>query len=172
MPNGIGKSTASVKVLGVTELRRALSKLPRQAQVRVLKRAVNAATSNVRRAIVRHIPLGDGLRPNGMPRPHLRQGFVARKARLFKESVTAVLGPTAAVPHSHLVDRGTRPHYIKLGKRWGRVPAGSVILHSGATPVRFIKRGVRDSRNTVEEKMLNMASKGIESEMRKLLKKT
>jgi hypothetical protein len=167
----MGKSTANVKILGMIELRRALNKLPRQAQVRVLRRAVNAAATHVRRSIVRYIPLGEGLRPNGMPRPHLRQGFVSRKAKLLKGSVTAVLGPTAAVLHSHLVDRGTRPHYIKLSKRWGRVPAGSIILHSGAKPVRFISRGVRDSRNAVEEKMLKTASKGIESEMRKLLTK-
>lgn len=162
--------SADVKIKGLREARAALKKLPAKSVGRVLKSAVSKAATVVVKAAKRLVPLGDGLKPDGTPREHLRKTITKTKAKVYKNgSVVVTIGPRyKAAPHSHLVDLGTKPHQITLTKPWLNLPAGSVINHPGAEAAHFMDRAIAATQSQAAAKMESAIASGIEREAAKL----
>lgn len=166
----MAKRTIDVKVAGIKTLMKALKQLPVKSQRRVVKSAVSKASTPIVKMAKKLTPLGDGLKPDGTKREHLRKTITKTAAKVYKNgAVVVTIGPKAkAAPHAHLVDLGTKPHDIVLSKPWGRVPAGTTIKHPGAKPSNFLKRAVEATRQQAKAAMEKGIAKGIEREAAKL----
>jgi HK97 gp10 family phage protein len=164
---------ASVKVTGMKPLLKALKKLPENSRNRVLKPATSKATTPVVKAAKKFIPLGEGLKPDGSPREHLRKTISKTRPKVYKNgSVVVTTGPKfRAAPHSHLVDKGTKAHQITLTKPWGLVPAGTVLQHPGAQAAHFMDKALDAVGDKVQSTMEKGIAKGIEKEAAKLAAK-
>jgi len=162
--------SADVEVKGLRAVLRALKKLPESARGRVIKSSVSKAATIIVKAAKKLVPLGDGLKPDGTPREHLRNTITKTRAKVYKNgSIVVTIGPRfRAAPHSHLVDLGTKPHDITLTKPWLNLPAGTVIKHPGAEAAHFMDRAVAATQTQATAKMESSIASGIEREAAKL----
>ena len=158
------------KIEGIEKVQKRLREFPQKVQRRVLRKGVNKATTPVLQTARRLAPLGDGLRPDGSPRDHLRK-TLAKKLKTYTRTgaVVGIVGPKAkAAPHAKLVEGGTRPHDIVLSKplTLGRVtlPAGFTIRHPGTKPVRFMERALETNKRKVQGILASELRSGIERE--------
>lgn len=163
--------TATMQVSGIRQVMRALRQLPEKSRRKVIKSAVSKAATPVVKAAKKLIPLGSGLKPDGTPREHLRKVITKTAVKVFKNGGVAVtIGPRSrAAPHSHLVDRGTKPHNITLTKPWGKVPVGTTIRHPGAEALHFMDQAIQNAGPAAKAALEKALAKGIEKEAAKLL---
>jgi HK97 gp10 family phage protein len=168
------KLNGQVQIDGLKPILKALRKLPERTQRAVLRPATTKATTPVIRLAKQLVPVGDGLNPDGSPRLHLRQTIKKTRAKMDRRGgVYVVAGPEAnKAPHDHLVEFGTKPHTITLGKplQLGgtTLPIGTVIHHPGSKGSHFMERAANQSRATSTKIMQTEILRGIDKQVLKL----
>lgn len=163
----------TVQITGIKPLLKALKVLPEKVQKKVLKSATAKAATPVVKAAKKLVRLGTGRNPDGSQREHLRKTISKTSPKIYKNgTVMVVAGPKAkAAPHAFLVDLGTKPHLIVLGKPWRKLPAGFVIHHPGAKAQHFMDRAIDAVGAQSQAAMEKGIATGIEREAAKLASK-
>lgn len=162
--------TANITITGIKPLVKTLQQLPEKSRKKVIKSAVSRGSTPVVKAAKKLVPLGSGLKPDGTPRDHLRKTITKTAAKVYPNgSVVVTIGPRfRAAPHSHLVDRGTKPHAITMTKAWGHVAAGTTLQHPGSKAAHFMDNAIATVGNKSQHIIETAIAKGIEKEAAKL----
>lgn len=161
------------QVEGLPEVLRRLKLLPVKLQKKVIQQATGRACTPIVKQARKDAPVGDGRNPDGSPRQHLAKTINKRVKTYRNGNVVGIIGPIKnAAPHDHLVESGTKPHDIKLGKPlvFGStiLPAGFVIKHPGAKATHFLAKAFIRSRGRAQDIMEAAVAVGIEREAAKL----
>lgn len=162
------------KVDGLSESLRRLKILPDRINRKVMRLAINKGCTPVVRAARKMAPVGDGLKPDGTERKHLKDTMTKRVKTYRNGTVVGVVGPRAkAAPHAKLVELGTDPHEIKIGKdlilkNGVRIPAGTIIKHPGAAATHFLHNAFESVKGQVQDIVETTVAVGIEVEAAKL----
>lgn len=163
------------EVTGLEQVIKRLLKLPDRARRHALRPALGKAATIVAKKARSLAPTGEGMTPDGRPRPHLKKTIKKTRVKYYPstETLLAVVGPEKnAAPHAHLVHDGTRPHEITLSRPLVLnnvvLPPGFVIHHPGAKADPFLQQAVTLTRGAVVSKLKTEIPKGIEKQTRKL----
>jgi HK97 gp10 family phage protein len=162
-----------IRVDGLSEVLRRLKFLPPKIQRKVMRSAIAKACTPVVREARKTAPVGEGLNPDGSERKHLNQTMTKRVKTYGNGNVVGIIGPKGReAPHAKLVELGTSPHDIVLGKplNLGKttLPVGYVIHHPGAKASHFLERALDNVRGQVQDVMEIAVGVGIEREAAKL----
>lgn len=165
-----------VKIQDDKKLIRSLERLPAKVQQKVVRSAGTFAMTPVLKTAKKLAPLGDGLRPNGQPREHLRD-TLKKKTKLYRSSGTAVTTvghDYFKTPHAHLVHDGTKPRQI-VGKYMTWFDASTGVLgetinvqHPGNRGSKHIERAFENQKLNVLKRLSTKMGKGILKEAAKL----
>lgn len=155
-----------------------LNKLPDSMQRAVLRPALRKAGSVVAKQARKNIPKGAGLRPNGMPRKHLKQVVKVTSVKWYRNNdVFAItIGPQKkAAPHAHLVHNGTKPRIVKLKKylilNGTHLPPGTIIRQPGNKAQPYMDNAVKQTGPQAAAKLKEAIIQGIEKQTKKLAAK-
>lgn len=177
-----GKGWMSTEVTGMRELDRALSVLPDNIAQKVLRQAVAAGASVMKREAKRRCPKRTGRLAKSIAMKFKRIGRGSRRGRVFYQ-----VGPKEK--YAHLVEFGTGPHIIKpnatrrvilrlrgekVSEYWGlgyKGRFGKKVKHPGATAQPFLRPAFDESANQMISAMQKRIKRGIEAEARKLARK-
>ena len=154
---------SSIRVTGESEAARLLEQTSKRFVPSLVQDAIYPAAVIVRDEARRRAPVGFGRRPDGSAREHLRDAIYASKGKSGLLSVIAGVN-LKRVPHAHLVEYGTAPHFIrpKKGKfLWVLGRFLTFVKHPGAVKRPFFRPAARRSQPAV--------LKAIEEGCRKLL---
>jgi len=156
---------ANVEIKGLKEIGEKLAEMPKRVRNKHLRRIMNWGSEIVRRDVEARAPKGSRARPDigwmafieadGGPR--LSENIVTKVVIHQSGDATATVGiDYKKVAHGHLVEFGTRAHWIPVGK--GRV------LHPGSKPHPFVRPAyVAKARESLEYMMRDFVS-SIEKE--------
>lgn len=154
-----------VKIEGLKEIEAKLNALPKRVRNRHLRRIMHWGSEIVRKEGEARAPRGTRTRPDigwmawieadGGPR--LSENIVSKVVIHQDGNATATVGiDYSKVRHGHLVEFGTRAHWIPVGK--GRV------LHPGSKPYPFMRPAFDGKANASVEYMLKNFVTAIERE--------
>jgi HK97 gp10 family phage protein len=177
-----GRGWMSTEVTGMRELDRALSVLPDNIAQKVLKQAVAAGASVMKREAKRRCPKRTGRLAKSIAMKFKRIGRGSRRGRVFYQ-----VGPKEK--YGHLVEFGTGPHIIKpsvnrriklkargekVSDYWGlgyKGRFGKKVKHPGATAQPFLRPAFDESSDQIIKAMQRRIRTGVEKESRKLARK-
>lgn len=151
-------------VRGEKRLLDRLERLKLATQKRILRPAVTAAARPIRQAAKANVPVQLGL---------LKRSLIV-KTITYPQTAVAIVGPqtklnatrvnlfgrtvlTRPTKYAHLVEGGTRPHLIRLG-RGGKVQ----WMHPGTPPRRFLQRAAENQMATAQAKLNQKIREGLE----------
>lgn len=177
--NWAAKGWMTSEVSGTKELDRMLSVLPDQIAQKVLRGAVLAGATEMKRQAKRRCPIKSGRLRRSIRVKYKRIGRGSRTGRVFYQ-----VGPSER--YGHLVEFGTGFHVIKpsLSRRIKRRVAGENVSskwalgkngmfgkrvnHPGATPQPFLRPAFDEGQDDIIRAMKRRIGTGIEKEARKL----
>lgn len=163
-----------VKVDGLDAALRRLKLLPDRVNRKVMRSAIGKACTPVVKAARKFAPVGDGLKPDGTERKHLKDTMTKRVRTYSNGTVVGIVGPKSkAAPHAKLVELGTDPHDILMSKdvilkNGVRIAAGTVIKHPGAAASHFLQNAFESVKGQVQDVMETAVAVGIEIEAARL----
>lgn len=164
----MSKTFASAKFEGVTQLQRQLRELPKRVAKKVTRNAVNAGARIVSRDAKRLARRGATkllAKSIGVKGKQSKQGFYA-KIGARRGYATEVNGrkydPVRIV---HLIEKGTKPHQIRMRGMVGK--KARVIKHPGSRAYPFIKPALDNNLGQVQATMRNKLWAGIQEEAKK-----
>ncbi len=161
-----------IEVDGLKPLLKRLKKLPDKIRLRPVRAAANYAMTPILKDARRRVPLGEGLRPTGQERPHLRDTLI-KKVKTYRSSgtIVAIVGHDyRKTPHAHLVHFGTRPHTIAGNPRLaiGGVVIGGAIRHPGARAQPYLTDALRANESKVQKRFREKLARDIEKQIKRL----
>lgn len=168
-----------VRIRGLEQTLRALDGVKRGVRNRVIRAAVNAASTPVLKEIKSRVPKETGLLRRSIgrkmwtakrtgtviaiigPRRKFRQQVIAKKGwrkGKIRHSDSTFSDPTK---YAHLVEYGVDPHFMpKRG-----------AVHPGAAPQPFVRPGWLATKGIAEAIIRKRIEEGVHSEARKYAKK-
>lgn len=163
---------AAIDVDGLRDVQRKLEALPGRVRRKVVRGATNKASTPVLKDGRKDAPKGDGLRPDGSKRKHLKRLLIKRQKSYSRDGVfTVFMGarwPEGA--HGHLVEAGTKPHLITgklLVSRRGTI-FGRQVQHPGARGRHFLRKSLFRNQAKVFRILSYELNLGIQREAAKL----
>lgn len=156
----------TIRMEGMSAIQMHLQQLPEKVRRKHLRKALNDAMELVREEAVRHIP----------PRKisHGWEAFVTYPGAHLKDSVIKEVSIRAAgafgkvgldykkVHHGHLVEFGTRKHWIKIKTRRGKTMR---LQHPGARKHPFMRVAFANKSDEAVDLLVHRLMAAVEMEM-------